>query len=278
MTGLPSAAAEPLLEFLVDVHLLESPAPSRYRLHDLLRVFAAEKAQASVPQSDRAQALSRVVAWYAAAATGADLASAPHRRRFMLDLPDTSYPNGDGPQFASRAEALAWSDQEHRNLLAATIHARDLGLPARTWQLAITAWGPLTACRRWESAEATHRIALAAARAMGNRAASAWLLNGLGGILLASGRLDEADEALGIALAMRRELRDAAGQAVVLNNLGVLARLREDTPLAARRLEESRVLLRLLGDDAGEAKALRNLAELPRMADDPELVATCLSG
>ena len=53
--SLPAAAsllAEPedlvadSLEMLVDAHLLQSLATDRYRLHDLLRVYAAEKAEA----------------------------------------------------------------------------------------------------------------------------------------------------------------------------------------------------------------------------------------
>ncbi len=36
--------SERTLETLVDVHLLETPAPGRYRFHDLIRLYAAERA------------------------------------------------------------------------------------------------------------------------------------------------------------------------------------------------------------------------------------------
>ncbi|WP_214320922.1 AfsR/SARP family transcriptional regulator [Nonomuraea sediminis] len=41
--GLPPAQAEPLLESLVDVALLQSPAPGRYRLHDLVKLYARRR-------------------------------------------------------------------------------------------------------------------------------------------------------------------------------------------------------------------------------------------
>ena len=40
LTGLDLASAEAALEGLVDVHLLESTGPDRYRLHELLREHA----------------------------------------------------------------------------------------------------------------------------------------------------------------------------------------------------------------------------------------------
>ena len=41
----PEQAAERVLERLADAHLVETPAPGRYRLHDLLRLYARELAQ-----------------------------------------------------------------------------------------------------------------------------------------------------------------------------------------------------------------------------------------
>ena len=67
--GLPGAAAaigcdvrdaERLLEELVDVALLETPAAGTYRFHDLLRVFAREQA-AGHAESERRRALERIL-------------------------------------------------------------------------------------------------------------------------------------------------------------------------------------------------------------------------
>ena len=71
--GLPAAAAllgEPedavadALDVLVDAHLLESPAPDRYRFHDLLRVYAAGPGGPEETQDARDEAIRRVLTWY----------------------------------------------------------------------------------------------------------------------------------------------------------------------------------------------------------------------
>lgn len=79
--GLPAAAAlldtsrdhsERTLETLVDVHLLETPAPGRYRFHDLIRLYAAERADEEEPAAGRSAALQRLLAWHAATEDAAD--------------------------------------------------------------------------------------------------------------------------------------------------------------------------------------------------------------
>ena len=53
----PEPQAERLLERLVDAQLVESPAPGRYRLHDLLRLYAWDRAARGYPDHDVAAAL-----------------------------------------------------------------------------------------------------------------------------------------------------------------------------------------------------------------------------
>ncbi|MFI6060952.1 hypothetical protein [Streptomyces sp. NPDC051286] len=54
--------AEDLAEALVDAGMLESPAPGRYRLHDLLRLYGRRHAESTERAEDRAAALRRVLA------------------------------------------------------------------------------------------------------------------------------------------------------------------------------------------------------------------------
>ena len=62
------------LEALVDARLLESTSADRYKFHDLLRVYAAERAMADLSGPDRDAAIGRLLRWYMrtsdAAATG----------------------------------------------------------------------------------------------------------------------------------------------------------------------------------------------------------------
>ena len=92
--GLPAAAAligQPewpvadALEVLVDAHLLESPAPDRYRLHDLLRDYAADRARADDPPQAVEDAVRRVLDWYLRTADAAAGLVAPYRDRAPLD-------------------------------------------------------------------------------------------------------------------------------------------------------------------------------------------------
>jgi DNA-binding SARP family transcriptional activator len=58
---LPPTRAEEALERLVDTQMVESPMPGRYRMHDLIRLFAREQAHREEPESDRTAALRRLL-------------------------------------------------------------------------------------------------------------------------------------------------------------------------------------------------------------------------
>jgi hypothetical protein len=68
----PPTAATAALERLVDAQLLESPAPSRYRLHDLLLLFAREQTSKEEPDEERDAALRRMLDCYLATALRAN--------------------------------------------------------------------------------------------------------------------------------------------------------------------------------------------------------------
>src|SRR5262249_21189187 len=57
LLGQPDHAVEESLEVLVDAHLLDSPEPGVYRFHDLLRVYAADRARAQETDQDRHEAV-----------------------------------------------------------------------------------------------------------------------------------------------------------------------------------------------------------------------------
>src|SRR5205085_166388 len=60
----PAGEVAVALEILTNVHMLESPAPARFRLHDLLRSYAAELARERDSAEERRDALRRVLRWY----------------------------------------------------------------------------------------------------------------------------------------------------------------------------------------------------------------------
>ena len=64
LIGQPEDAVADALEVLVDAQLLQAPAPDRYRFHDLLRAYAAERASAQETQQDCDAAVQRLFGWY----------------------------------------------------------------------------------------------------------------------------------------------------------------------------------------------------------------------
>ena len=120
-----SAVAEDALEVLVDVHLLDSPEPDGYRFHDLLRVYAADRAQAQESEQDRATL---------SPACSPGTCTPPRQR------PRSSRRNIRGCRSRRRRprsarlssshvdEALAWCERERAGLVAATRLAAEFGL------------------------------------------------------------------------------------------------------------------------------------------------------
>jgi DNA-binding SARP family transcriptional activator len=194
------------LETLVDASLLESPEPDWYQLHDLLRLFAAERAQAEETPEARLEAVTRLLQWYLATATAAADLISPYRYRIAAEESSAAGPPG------SVQDALAWYDKERANLIAATRQAAAIGLHDVAWRLP-TAVNPYFSRRQdWADCVTIHRIAVDSARSCGSRPGEAWAEQVLGQAL-AQLREREAFPCLERALAIRRELGDLSGQA-----------------------------------------------------------------
>jgi DNA-binding SARP family transcriptional activator len=235
--GVPEYAAEDALELLVDAHLLESVAPDRYRFHDLLRVYAFERAEADVPAGERDAAAARLLGWYMRTADAAATAVSPHRYDIPLEPAD-----GDPPPlgFGTAEEALAWYDSEHANVVAATRQASMSGLHDTAWRMPASLFSVFNRRGNWADCIATNRIALESARVAGNRRGEAWVLNTLGDALSATGNPDGIG-CLESSLAIRREIGDRTGEAQAANNVAdaylLLGRPNEALDLYRRALE-----------------------------------------
>jgi DNA-binding SARP family transcriptional activator len=269
--GLPAAAAlagtgtvaeaDRLLEGLVDCQLLAEPRPGRYRLHDLLRVYAARECERTEDEAQRRTALGRLLDHYLATA---DLAE-EHLRPQRLDRADAA-PAGAGTAFADRAAALDWLDAERATFAPLIEAAARAGHHRHAWQLARCLWGFLESRGHWADWLACHELALPSARLLGDRLAEARLLVGLG---VARHALRQYGAAVGhyrAALALMRETGFRAGEAGVLTNLGNTLRRLGRLPESIECHEQSLRTCREVGDQAGEAIALANLGELYRDA------------
>jgi DNA-binding SARP family transcriptional activator/tetratricopeptide (TPR) repeat protein len=194
------------LEALVDANLLESPEPDWYQLHDLLRLFAAERAHAEETRESKLEAVTRLLGWYLATATAAADLLSPHRYR----IPDDEPPE-PGPPPGSAHDALAWYDREHANLMAAIRQAAAAGFHDAAWRLPTALFELLGRRHNWSDCITAHRIAVTSAHLSGSRLGKAWALHNLGYGLASVGD-EEAFTFLQEASAIRHEMNDLGGE------------------------------------------------------------------
>jgi len=203
------------LEILVDAYLLESPAPDQYRFHDLLRVYAAERAAAEESEPDREAALHRVLEWYLYSVDAAAQAISPHRNRPPVPEPSQEL---NPLAFATQDAAMDWLEAERGNLLAATRLAAANGRDDIAWLLPVSAM--IFFNRRGYHSEwiASHELALTSVHNVGDLRAEAHVLNNLG-MVYSELDLDTATGYLERALEIYRETGELRGEAQTASNM-----------------------------------------------------------
>lgn len=253
--------AEELLESLVDEHLLEQTEPTEYRLHDMLRAFARECAEADESPAERARAVRRLLTWYLYAVDATARTLNPHRRRVPLDQ---ALAPPHLPVFAGHAAAAAWLDDEWPRLAAAIRTAVAYGEHTLAWQLPAVLLDFFYLRKNWDDWIAAYGLALTAARRAGDRLGEATVLNGLGVAYSDLRRFDEAIACHRRALELQREIGDKPGQAWNLNNLGVAHIDAGDPDAAVECLVAALPLFEATGDRRGEGICLANLGDAYR--------------
>jgi DNA-binding SARP family transcriptional activator len=276
LLGQPEAAAQSLLERLVDAHLLESPALDRYQLHDLVRLYARQHASSRQAEPERLAALTRLLEFYVATAWHAQALLRPGDRRAAPPRPQE---RADGPQFPDVLSALAWLEAERANLLAAIGQAAAAtpAIPAAlTGQLTRGLFGFFLVRGYWQDGVQANRTAVELARRIQDQAAQAHALIDLGAIYRRLGRYHQALACSQEGLAIFRELGDRDGQAASLTNLGAAHEWlgQHDDAIACH--QESLVIYQELGDRHGQAASLSNLGIAQRRLGRHDEAVTCL--
>jgi DNA-binding SARP family transcriptional activator len=252
LLGVDEEAAEEALEVLAGAHLLDSPEPDRYRFHDLLRVYAADRAQAQESEQGRREAVTRLLTWYLHTTEAAARIISPQHSRVALEPPpETVRPL----EFATLDDALAWCESERAGLGAATRLAAGWGLHELAWQLPAAAISFFARRSHWADWVVAHQAGLASARVLGDREAEARMLNNLG-VAFGQQGLAESVNCFEQALALYRELGDLGGEGRAATNVAnaYFGLRRFDEALAAA--ERSLVVQRRAGKRYGEGIAL----------------------
>jgi tetratricopeptide (TPR) repeat protein len=253
LIGQGEAVVAAALERLVDVHLIECVTSDRYRLHDLLRLFAAERLADDESAASRRACLRRLLACYASnARRGVWLAqerdnvvvAARHATRCGLHRSVTALVAATHPLFdrsGDHIDRLAlWS--------AAAVAATALGDHAgRARALRWIARSHYEA-GDFIAAVAPAREAAAVADRLGERRTRCEALLCHGDALRSLNRFDEAIDALTLALDLATDLHDPDLETNVRAALGTTYNRRWKPELALRVLQPALAHLPTVGD------------------------------
>jgi tetratricopeptide (TPR) repeat protein/transcriptional regulator with XRE-family HTH domain len=216
LLGIDDRAASALLERLVDVHMIESPALYRYRFHDLIRVFAAERAQFDELPELREQARKRVLLWYLHSA--ADAFSVIGLRPRRASVPDAE-PGIRSPGFGDQAAATSWLDTERDNLVSAVTLAKASDLDELCVWLADVTWQNFMRTP-WDGWIGVLDLGMSSAAAIGDASAEAWLRNYVGVTSMYRGLFQDAVGHFRLALPLGVQAGDLNCEVTVTANLG----------------------------------------------------------
>jgi DNA-binding SARP family transcriptional activator/Tfp pilus assembly protein PilF len=254
----PEADAEAALERLVDAQLLDSPVPGRYRLHDLLRLFARERAAEERPPAERAAALVRALTWYRAAACRTLAVLRPGHQHPVLAHRDP----GVRLPFDAAAGALDWLETERINLVAAVEQAAATtdGVPA---ELPITItqalFGFFQVRGYWQDWIRVNETVLGLAGRVGDLAGCGYAHRDIGVAHELAGDYDRARVHVEHALTIFERIGDRHGQAANLTTLAIIHHRQGRYPMAVSCYRRSLAIRRDLDDTRGLGVNLSNL-------------------
>ena len=254
--GLDPAAAEDVLEELLDVNLLRQRVPGRYEFHDLLRDHASATALNTDSASERRAAVGRMLDYYLRVTELTDDLLGPGRAR---NRPVLETSPDHVPPLASQAEALDWCERELANVLAAVTLAADAGRPQHQWLLPLNLFLFYNARRGAQVAKAIYHAAHDAAERAGDQWARAETARHLGWVYWDLSDATEAIRYQRLALEIFRAIGDESGEAVALGNLGFSALSQGRYDEAVELCQEVVQACRRVGNLRGEAIGLFNL-------------------
>ncbi|MGW6200285.1 helix-turn-helix domain-containing protein [Kribbella sp. NPDC055110] len=267
---IPLRRADAIVERLVDLNLLGSVAPARYRFHDLIRAYGREVADQTLSTAERDEALARVLRLYTEAAWICHAFTHPTSPRLPLATVGVS---GLLPTFSSRDDVVSWLDAEQRNLMDRFRQARQTGLASHVLlaELPLAFFSYHESRIRWQEMRELGAGAVGLALRHQHLATAAWLQHDSAIPDAESGDTGSAIDRIRIALQMFSGIDDLFGQARSCSSLAYLLGLegKLDDALAYGRLALS--LSRTIQDATLEGVALTAVGALYDRTGDFDL-------
>ncbi|WP_419198086.1 tetratricopeptide repeat protein [Nocardia vinacea] len=255
LCGAGMAEVTPLLERLLQASLIESSAPGRFHMHELLWLYAQDRVHAEESEQSRREALNRMLDYLLHTASLADSRLDSYWEPIALDPPTSGTISRT---ITDQADAVAWFAAELDNLLTAIRLAATHSFLKHAWQLAAVLTTFMYRQVRWHQWTDMLQIAADSARLLEDAAAEARINRILGTAYARLGRYEQAREVHERALATFRTLGDTSGQA---NTLLMLCRLFNWQGLHEKALECADEALRLYEqtNHPGQARAMIDL-------------------
>ncbi|MCP2341843.1 AfsR/SARP family transcriptional regulator [Actinomadura rupiterrae] len=260
LLGTDEEEAEELADSLVELGMLASPAPRRYRFHNLSLLFARELGERLGPDERRA-AYARLLDYHLAA----------QREALVLLGESHALAARTGPpRFPSANAASQWTTDHLSELLAlVTRHAADPVPPLDgVAELTLALAQQLDDGPRWMELVVAARALLDAGVARGNRRAEMAGSFVLGYHLIHCVKQPGGQQLVGRAVELCRELGDESALAEALSVLALDAFYRRDHAVSLARCKEVLAIDIRMGNVRGQATRMANIAQLHLAAGD----------
>lgn len=254
LVGCDLLEAERRMRELARAHLAHV-AGSRFRMHDLLRAYAAERAEVDFDADASHAALTRLLDYHLYTATVAVAIAFPAERANLPGLAGLSTPV---PVVDTPETALEWLDRERQNLVAAGMHAGRHGWVEQSIHFSQVLWRYLD--EHPGDALAVHDAAVSSASH--DHPGRPRALTNLGMAYWRNGRSDEALECLHDAVKGHRDIGDQRGEARALGNVGLVYESLGRFTEALDHYRQVRDVYRATGDRRHETGLLINLGAL----------------
>ncbi|MFI5983628.1 tetratricopeptide repeat protein [Streptomyces sp. NPDC051555] len=246
--ALDEDTAAGVLEDLARAHLIEpSRSWGRWRLHDLLRLYAGEVGAREADADERDSVRRRLF---------------DHYWTLALTAVTLLRPDPDGPltqRFDTPREAQAWLEDERHNLTPAATSPGSFGPADLTLVLGLNLGQWFERRRHFDDWSAVAASALSTARSTGQRRSEARALDQLGNCRRLTRRFPEAITHHREAVAVFRSLDDPRGEGGALSSLGVALRRVHRFDEAIEAFSRAARLAQEQGDEQLLGRVLGNL-------------------
>ncbi|HEX6346467.1 AfsR/SARP family transcriptional regulator [Umezawaea sp.] len=257
LLGADARETRRLLYELVRGRLVTEHVPRRYAAHELIQVYAAELSRELDSDSDRAEALDRLLDHYRQTAHRANVLLRP---RMIPESPGEPLPGVRPEPVEDDDRATRWMAAEHQVLMAVVRHTATTGRPAYARGLALSMQQYLQYQGLWHEWDSIMSVVVAVSEIEGDQLGRALAMRSLAG---ARHYLDRPAEAIAL-LNRTQEIFRLLGltyeQAHVHSGLGSILSRGRRLAEAAHHHELALALYAEAGDLHGQANSLQGIA------------------